>query len=316
MTKLTFFQLDVFTDKAFSGNPLAVFLDGDGLEPERMQAIAREMNLSETVFVQTPTDERALRRLRIFTPARELPMAGHPVIGTWNLLAREEAGNVIAPQTANQESVVVLQEIGLGVLPVEIEFANGKPSRVMMTQGDFSCADANTDDEAIVASLGLRIEDLDSRLTVQSISTGLRFLAVPVKSLDALAQCQIETTRLSALYRAHAATGCLVFTARGTLDGGESRAHARMFAPDENIIEDAATGSACGALGAYLVHHKAIEVQDGQARFVIEQGDFMKRSSRIELEVTTKDKTTEKLEIERVRVGGASVIVARGELMF
>src|SRR5438874_8685266 len=123
-----YYTLDVFTTTRFSGNPLAVFTDGDGLSDDEMLAIAREMNLSETVFVQKPTDEEALARLRIFTTKEELKLAGHPVIGTWFLLA--ELGVV----PAQEGGVHVLQQTGAGVLPVEIRFKDGRPYRVTMTQ--------------------------------------------------------------------------------------------------------------------------------------------------------------------------------------
>src|ERR1700755_2620719 len=128
MSSYRFFQLDVFTDKAFEGNPLAVFPEGEGLTDEEMQQIAREMNLSETVFVLPSSDEKALRRLRIFTPARELPMAGHPVVGTWNLLARLGA----LPETDEDSAgrFEIFQELGIGVLPVEIDLEWGVPRAV------------------------------------------------------------------------------------------------------------------------------------------------------------------------------------------
>src|ERR1700683_4908734 len=123
-----FYTLDVFTTTRFEGNPLAVITDGDGLSEGAMLAIAREMNLSETVFVQKPTDERALARLRIFTTREELKLAGHPVVGTWFLLA--ELGVV----PAQEGGVHIMQETGAGVLPVEIRFKDGRPQRVTMTQ--------------------------------------------------------------------------------------------------------------------------------------------------------------------------------------
>ncbi|MCA1557535.1 MAG: PhzF family phenazine biosynthesis isomerase, partial [Acidobacteria bacterium] len=126
MARYRFVQLDVFTEESFSGNPLAVFPESEGIEEALMQKIAREMNLSETVFVLPATDEEALRRLRIFTPAREIPMAGHPVVGTWNLLARE--GVVPQPEGGNG-TVRINQEIGIGVLPVDVEFRGGEPMR-------------------------------------------------------------------------------------------------------------------------------------------------------------------------------------------
>jgi trans-2,3-dihydro-3-hydroxyanthranilate isomerase len=354
MTKYRFVQLDVFTEEPFAGNALAVFPEAEGLSDDVMMKIAREMNLSETVFVlkpdskqqsansqqpagesnqqsavssqpeendnqpaesETSTDvnesaPKVLRRLRIFTPAREIPFAGHPIVGTWNALARE--GVVPLPEGGNGWTRIH-HEVGIGVLPVDIEFKHGAPVQVVMTQGKFEIKDEVDDanDQAELArALGLRIEDLDETLPIQIVSTGMSFLAVPIRSLADLGRCKVNASLLTEIYQRYGATGCEAFT-RETIEIGEARAHARMFAPGDNIAEDPATGSAAGALGAYLVHHGAanIEASDERFRFVIEQGDFMHRPSRIKLEVAGKPGA-----IEEVRVGGPSVVVARGEV--
>ena len=144
------------------------------------------------------------------------------------------------------------------------------------------------------------------------ITTGLSCLAVPVRSLADLRDCRTNTSLLAEIYTRHGATGCLAFT-RETLEVGPARAHARFFAPADNIPEDPATGSACGALGAYLVHHGALslEPEDGRYKFVIEQGDFIHRPSRINLDVKG-----ERGQIEEVKIGGLAVLVARGEVVF
>lgn len=307
MRTFEFYQLDVFTDTAFGGNPLAVFPDGADLTAEEMQKIAREMNLSETVFVLP--SEKAVRRLRIFTPTRELPLAGHPVVGAWNLLAR------LGVVKARKNGVVrVEQELKLGVLPVEIEFKNEMPERVVMTQGAFAAGETVSDEDEIsrlAAALGLERSDLagDGKLPFQSISTGIKALAVPVASLKALERCRINSSLLAEIYLKCEAIGCYVF-ALETIEAA-SRVHARFFAPDDGISEDPATGSAAGSLSGYLVHHGAIETEDGFAAFTIEQGDFMNRPSRIFVEVSGA-----KGRVEQVRVGGSSVVVAKGEIFF
>jgi len=312
VAKYRFVQLDVFTDQAFAGNSLAVFPEAEALTSEQMMQIAREMNLSETVFVLPPRDEKTLRRLRIFTPAREIPFAGHPIVGTWNLLARE--GVVPLPKGGNGWTQIH-HEVGIGVLPVDIEFSEGKPVQVVMTQGKFEIKgeieDASEQAE-IARALGLATEDFDETLPIQLISTGLSFLAVPVRALADLGRCKVNSSLLADVYQRAGATGCLAFS-RETIEIGAARAHARMFAPGDNIPEDPATGSACGALGGYLVHHGAAAVDpvDDVYSFIIEQGDFIKRPSRIGLEVTGKAG-----KIERVRVGGPSIVVAHGEVMF
>ena len=342
MAKYRFVQLDVFTDQAFAGNPLAVFPEAEGLTDDEMMKIAREMNLSETVFVLKPgaaetssvdQDDSSnsdgaekskpridtatpapsvLRRLRIFTPAREIPFAGHPIVGTWNALARE--GVVPVPEGGNGWTRIH-HEVGIGVLPVDIEFKDGAPSQVVMTQGKFEIlgeVDDGQEQAEIARALGRAREDLDESLPIQIITTGLSCLAVPIRSLADLSHCRVNSSLLAEIYVRLGATGCLAF-ARETIEIGESRAHARFFAPADNIPEDPATGSACGALGAYLVHHDAsgAEPEEGKYKFVIEQGDFINRPSRVHLEVSGKPGS-----VNQVRVGGESVVVARGEVEF
>ncbi len=312
MRKFRFVQLDVFTDRAFAGNPLAVFTEAEEIPDDVMLPIAREMNLSETVFVLPARDEQTLRRLRIFTPTREIPFAGHPIVGTWHVLARE---GVVPPPEGGTGWTRILHEIGIGILPVDIEFKDGVPVQVVMTQGKPSLGAVmeDTHEQADLArALGLAVEDLDETLPIQIASTGLPFLAVPIRSLADLRNCRVNASMLAELYTNAGATGCQPFT-RETIEVGPSRAHARMFAPADNIPEDPATGSAAGALGAYLVHHGALpdEPIDGTHKFVIEQGDFINRPSRIQIEVKG-----EKGAVTQVRVGGPSVVVAHGEVEF
>lgn len=315
MPTYNFIQLDVFTDQAFCGNPLAVFPEAEGLTDEQMQKIAREMNLSETVFVLPSEKEEVLRRLRIFTPTSELPFAGHPIAGTWNCLARE--GIVPIPESGNGWSRIK-HEVGIGVLPVDIEFKDGEPVRVVMTQGKLEIrgeVDDGQEQADIARALGLAREDLDETLPIQAVSTGNTMLLVPVRSLADLGSCRVNQTLLDEIFERseffRGGTGCYAFT-RETIEIGEARAHARFFV-GMNIGEDPATGSAAGPLGGYLVYHDATRVDpvDGVYRFVIEQGDFMNRPSRIGLEVKGAPG-----KVEEVRVGGTSVVVARGTLEF
>ena len=301
MRNYTFYQLDVFTDEPFCGNPLAVFTEADGLNDVEIQSIAREMNLSETVFVLPSAN--ALRKLRIFTPTQELPLAGHPVVGTWNLLARLG----VTPQKENG-AVEILQELSLGILPVEIEFRGGALHRVTMTQGKFQSGEIVSKEDEInrlAQSLGLNVSDFASNVPVQVVSTGIKSLDVPLRSLDAVKRCRINAQLLSEIYLKYGAIGCYVFSFE-TIEAA-SKIHARFFAPDDGISEDAATGSAAGALAGYLMHHGSID----EKIFTIEQGDFMRRPSRIFAEVSG-----EKGNVETVKIGGASVVVAKGELFF
>ncbi|MDX6710501.1 MAG: trans-2,3-dihydro-3-hydroxyanthranilate isomerase [Blastocatellia bacterium] len=312
METFRFLQLDVFTSDALAGNPLAVFPEAEGLSDLEMQKIAREMNLSETVFVFPARDDRALRRLRIFTPMRELPFAGHPIVGTWNALAREGVTPVPPDGTG---LVTILQEVGIGILPVDIVFDGGTPSKVIMTQGRFEIRnklETAREQQQVIEGLGLRLEDLDDSLPMEVVSTGISSLAVPIKSLEALGRCRVNASLLSDAYLSAGAMGVFAFT-RETMTGLPAQAHARFFAPDDGIGEDPATGSASGALAGYLVTNEALIVagKGGDYSFMIEQGDFMGRPSRIFAEVTSSAG-----HVERVRIGGSSVVVAHGQLIF
>src|SRR5947209_15519045 len=175
-----FYTLDVFTSTRFEGNPLAVFTNGDELSDDERLAIAREMNLSETVFVQKPTEEEALARLRIFTTKEELRLAGHPVIGTWFLLA--ELGVV----PAQEGGVHVLQQTGAGVLPVEIRFKGGRPQRVTMTRREAVFKPAKIDKKKLAAALGHSPNYFDPKLEPEFVSTGIFNLMVPLRNRAAL----------------------------------------------------------------------------------------------------------------------------------
>ena len=202
MSSYNFIQLDVFTDRAFAGNPLAVFPEAEGITDEQMQQIAREMNLSETVFVLPSNVDDALRQLRIFTPGAELPFAGHPIVGTWNCLARE--GVVSIPESGNGW-VQIKHEVGIGVLPVDIEFKDGEPFRVVMTQGKFEIradVDDPHDQADIARALGLAREDLDESLPIQAVSTGNTMLLVPVRSLADLSKCRFNAALLNETFAA------------------------------------------------------------------------------------------------------------------
>src|SRR6202171_837826 len=180
ITEHRFHTLDVSTTNRFEGNPLAVITDGDGLSNDTMLAIAREMNLSETVFVQKPTDDRALARLRIFTTKEELKLAGHPVIGTWFLLA--DLGVV----PAQEGGVHIMQQTGAGVLPVEIRFKDGRPQRVTMTQTPAVFPSIKINKKELAAALGVSVSDFHSELQPQYVSTGVSNLMIPFRNRAAL----------------------------------------------------------------------------------------------------------------------------------
>lgn len=285
-----FFTLDVFTTTRFQGNPLAVITDGDGLTDDQMLAIAREMNLSETVFVQKPTDDRALARLRIFTTKEELKLAGHPVIGTWFLLA--ELGVV----PAQEGGVHVLQQTGAGVLPVEIRFKDGRPLRVTMTQKEAAFKNSKIQKKKLAAALGLAPKDFDPKLEPEFVSTGIFNLMVPLRNRTALTKIQMNMVELARLFGKQGALAYCFTMGNGHL------AYARGMMPWE-LYEDAATGSAAGSLGAYLVKHGKL----GAAQTLsVMQGVEMGRPSQIEVEVTQSGKKL------TPRVSGAAVKVFEG----
>jgi trans-2,3-dihydro-3-hydroxyanthranilate isomerase len=289
--KRRIYTLDVFTTKALAGNPLAVIADGDGLSRERMQAIAREMNLSETVFVQRPTDNRALARLRIFTTHRELPLAGHPVIGTWFLLA--SLGVVPAVEGA----VHVLQQTGAGILPVEITFKNGRPERVTMTQKPARFAPARVNRAALAAALGLQAGDFHSSFPLEFVSTGIFNLMVPLKNRAALRRIRPDMSALARAISRGVMAYCFALGPRG-------RAYARGMLP-WGILEDPATGSAGGSLGAYLVRHGRLPAG---GKLLIAQGVEMRRPSEIRVKVTVvKGRLVPK-------VGGCAVRIVEGHV--
>jgi trans-2,3-dihydro-3-hydroxyanthranilate isomerase len=287
-----FYTLDVFTNSRFEGNPLAVFTDGDSLSNDQMQAIAREMNLAETVFVQKPTDERALARLRIFTTREELKLAGHPVVGTWFLLA--ELGVV----PAQEGGVHVMQETGAGVLPVEIRFKDGRPQRVTMTQTEAAFRPIKFKKAALAKSLGLTPKDFDPHLDPECVSTGIFNLMVPLRNRAALGKISMNMFELRKLLGKNSTMAyCFALS-------GNSKVFSRGMLPWE-IYEDPATGSAAGSLGAYLVKHGKLAA--GHTLSIL-QGEEMGRPSHIEVEVTQRGKKLVP------RVSGAAVKVFEGTI--
>jgi trans-2,3-dihydro-3-hydroxyanthranilate isomerase len=265
------YTLDVFTTKQYAGNPLAVVTDGDGIPPAKMQAIAREMNLAETVFVQRPTNNGALARLRIFTTTQELPLAGHPVIGTWFLLA--ELGVV----PASEGHVQVMQQTGAGILPVEFSFHDGRPVRVTMTQKPARFVATKLNRAALAEALGLKPSDLDPTFPLEFVSTGIPNLMVPIRNRKTLSKIHMNMRALAQLISRNGVMAyCFAL-------GGRGKAFARGMLP-WGMIEDPATGSAGGSLGAYLVEHERLKPAE---TLTIVQGVEMGRPSEIQVEVTS-----------------------------
>ncbi len=298
-----FYQLDVFTRDPLRGNPLAVFPHAEGLDTQTMQALAREMNLSETTFV-TPS-RRATRKIRFFTPTAEIPLAGHPTIGTWWLLA--ELGEVVLPPDGNTE---VSQETGRGVLPVRLEASRGALRRVIMSQPLPQWGVTVDELEPLAQALGCSPGDLVGRPLPQVVGTALPQLMVQLESGATLGQLPSggRGSELAALLRNYGTDCVMCFYLERA--GTETVVGARMFAPGLGVPEDPATGSAAGALGCYLVRHGIAQPVRGKATILVLQGREIGRPSEIEVEIGVGTNGG----IASVLVGGAAVTVIRGEV--
>jgi len=302
-----FVQVDVFTDAPFGGNPLAVFPDAEGLTAANMLRLAREMNLSETTFVFPPQAPKADFKVRIFTPAREIPFAGHPVVGTHWVLAHLD-------RVALEEPVTEVRfELGVGVLPADLHVAEGAVERVVMTQDHPTFHAVLEDLSDLAAGLGLPVEAItETGLPAQVVSTGIPQMMVPVRSLADVQSLSADELNVAALNRACRAVGTecvMVFT--NETEQPTTTVHVRMFAPLLGVPEDPATGSANGALGAYLVHHGAVPITEPTVHIVSEQGAELHRPSTLYIEVDHRNG-----EPTAVRVGGQVTPVIEGVATF
>ena len=297
-----FWTLDVFTDRAFQGNPLAVVADATGLSTEQMQRIAREFNISETTFVLPPESQDHTFRLRIFTPACELPFAGHPTVGSAFALAA--AGRV--PLKGDSARVIFGENVG--PVPVDIRGVDGRPTFSQLTAARLpEWGPAPPPSEALAAMLGLDPSDVldDERDEPQSLSCGTPFLFVPLKSIDAVRRARVSWEWWNQTLNSYWTQEVFLFSYE--TEGQGAALHARMFAPVLGIGEDPATGSAAAALAGYLARRERLT--SGSARWIIEQGFEMGRPSRIELEADAANG-----KLTAVRVGGQSVVVSEGHL--
>lgn len=299
---MRYFIYDVFTDTPFEGNQLAVYPEPPrDIAVERMQRIAAEMNFSETTFV-LPPESRGDIRMRIFTPGNELPLAGHPTIGTTFALADE---GVIA---RGREQFVF--ELGVGPIPVSLQWGETGLSFAWMTQL-LPAFGAQIEDRAgFAGAVGLEPADLVD-LPIEAVSCGVEFLFVPVASRAAVDRVSIDRRALGRIYE-RAGSGELAtffFTADRTGATGDETVYSRMLAPMFGIGEDPATGGASGPLGCYLLQHGMVSPQQAVSMVSL-QGVAMKRPSRIHISIESRDGA-----IARVRVGGKAVKVAEGTLL-
>lgn len=295
---MRYLHLDVFTDRLFEGNQLAVFPEPEGLDAGKMQQIAQEMAFSETTFI-FPSERDGDVRMRIFTPSEELPMAGHPTIGSTFALAAE---GVITP---GRDRFVF--ELGVGPTPVSLEWDAGRLAFAWMTQPLPSFGNVVEDRAALAAAVGVGQADLAANLPVQVVSCGVPFLFVPLATRRAVDAVAIDR---KAFQRCAERAGIpelavFFFTSEAT---GDETAYSRMLAPAFGIAEDPATGGASGPLGSYLLHHGVVTA--GRAQHMISlQGVAMRRPSRIHIAIDSQDGA-----ISQVRVGGRAVMVGHGEI--
>ncbi|MEQ3551534.1 PhzF family phenazine biosynthesis protein [Pseudonocardia nematodicida] len=277
--------VDVFTDRAYAGNPLAVVHGAEALSGARMQAIATEFNLSETAFPLPPTDDVADYRVRIFTPVRELPFAGHPSVGTAWVLARD---GVIGHGDR-------LQECGAGVLPIRVD---GSGARV---EGGTPSVGEELNAVRLAAAVGLGPDDVDGAAVPGVAAAGVEY-AILLVHPDAVARARPDAAAIAAVREG--TVGVLV----ASVDAGAERVRARMFAPGSGVTEDPATGSAAVALGVFLAD-RGLVPDDGEHPFVVTQGVEMGRPSTLHAGVRT-----ERGRAVGTWVGGSVVAVASGSL--
>src|SRR5579872_1049709 len=291
--RFPFVQVDVFTARPLEGNSLAVFFDGRGLSDDEMQALAREMNLSETTFIlprESSVERERGVRVRIFTVQEELPFAGHPTLGT----AFQLRGSSGARE--------VVLDLNAGRIPVRFEDKPGQPVFGEMTQVNPKFG-VRHDREAVTRAAGLRDGDIDPSLPIQTISTGMPFTVVPIRGLEIIRRLRVDLSN-SAEYLERSGGKFFYFVSRETVDP-TARLHARMLFYNG---EDPATGSAAGCAAAWMVAHGIARAEE---RVMIEQGVEMKRPSRIFVCASRQDDG-----VVNVRVGGNVVEVLRGEISF
>jgi trans-2,3-dihydro-3-hydroxyanthranilate isomerase len=286
---------DVFTETAFGGNQLAVFPDGRGLSDRAMQALAREFNFSETVFVLPPDDPAHAFRLRIFTPASELPFAGHPTVGTAAVLARQ--GLI---QTPGGAGTVVFEE-GVGSVTVDVEVSDARAFARLNLQARVESPAERPSIEAAAAALSL---PADTVREAWFATVGVPFCYVHLADRETVDRAKLDHAAWEASF-AQAFAGSFFFFAGDLAAGGSL--YARMFAPDMGIVEDPATGAASATLAGSLADR--LPEPEGTFAWTIDQGVAMGRPSRIEASAEKRGGRT-----ERVMAGGCTVLVAEGTI--
>jgi trans-2,3-dihydro-3-hydroxyanthranilate isomerase len=301
MPVLEYVHLDVFTNQPFTGIQVAVFLDAAGIDEQRMQRIANEMAFPDTPFVFPPEVSGTDARVRIFTPSRELPMAGSPTIGTTFALAG--AGRL----RAGADKTVL--GLGIGPTTVGLEWGQNGLRFAWMTQPLPTLGPVIADTVAVAAAIGVQPSDFaGGDLPVEIASSGVPFVYVPLKSRAAVDAAALDRARLCALLRTVNLEEHPVFVFSPQPANDDATVYSRMFAPGFGIPEDPATGAASGPLGAYLLQHNAVS-SDTASRLVSLQGVRMGRPSRIHIALSSRAGV-----LEEVQVGGEAVVVGEGTI--
>ena len=297
-----FVTLDVFTSSAFGGNQLAVFPDASGIPEDALIRITREFNFAEATFCYPPANPAHTKRVRIFTPAREIPFAGHPTVGT--AVALVELG--LAGAQGNESMKLVLEE-GVGPIPVTVKRTQGRPAFAQFSTAKLAeIGPAVPGREVLAGVLSIDPDDvLTTPVAPENVSCGLPFLLVPLRSVDAVSRARVHMDKWAAALKSAWAPDIFLFAKDPR--GGDTHFHARMFGPGVNVPEDPATGSANACLAGCLAARA--QQKDGTLRWTVDQGVEMGRPSRIEIEA---DKSAG--AVTAIRVGGHAVMVTEGSL--
>jgi trans-2,3-dihydro-3-hydroxyanthranilate isomerase len=295
MDKRKFYIVDVFAQEKYSGNQLAVFREAGSLSSDEMQSIAREMHFSETTFILSDEPREGGYDVRIFTPEREVPFAGHPTLGTAFVIQREILGG-------QGEEITLNLKVG----PIPVNFENpGNPDEVLWMRQNRPHFGLLLEPEQTAAAIGLRANELDDRFPIQEVSTGLPFVIAPLRHFTALRHARADLDAYNALIEPLQSKAVLLFCSGGYEEGQELSV--RVFAPYYGVLEDPATGSGTGCLAAYLVQQdyfgsSSIDIQVGQ-------GYEINRPSTLHLRASREE------EGIHVEVGGRVTPVAEGNLV-
>lgn len=293
MSRATFYTVDVFAEKRYAGNQLAVFRHADDISDGEIQQIARETNFSETTFITAEKPTNGGYAVRIFTPGEEVPFAGHPTLGTAFVIQQEIVGKPV-------EQIVL--NLKIGSIPVTFSYVNNQPNIMWMRQQQPLFGEV-IDPAAVAAAIGLTEDDIDLRFPIQEVSTGMPAMIVPLKGLRALQKARVERRMYLELVNQTTAKNIFVFCPES--HDGLGDFSVRCFAEFYGITEDPATGSANGCFAAYLTKHRYTGNDSIDVR--VEQGYEIGRSSLLYLRASAAGGTYE------IMVGGKAVMVSKGE---